>query len=152
MSQIHAEPASGEAAEDKTLGQLVAGAERDIVHLVRSEIDLAKAEITADVKRGGLGGGLLGGAGFFGYVALLFLSIGASLAIAAVLPIPTGFAFAVGFGIIGGLYLLGAALLALIGISNFKKLNKVRRTKQSLQDTMAVLKRGSGEEEEPAQS
>lgn len=138
MSQIHAEPASRESAEDKTLGELVALASADVSHLVRSEIDLAKAEITADLKRGGLGGGLLGGAGFFGYVALLFLSIAAALALGIVLPAAAGFA------IVGALYLLGAALLGLMGISNFRKLNKVRRTKQSLQDTMALFKRGKG--------
>lgn len=141
MSQIHAEPARGESAEEKTLGQLVANAERDIVHLVRSEIDLAKAEISADVKRGAVGGGMLGGAGFFGYVALLFLSAAAAFAIAIVLPLWAGFA------IIGGLYLLGAALLAMIGIGNFKRLNKVRRTKQAMQDTMAVFKRGKDKEQ-----
>lgn len=143
MSHIHAEPASGEATEDKTLGQLVASAERDIVHLVRSEIDLAKAEVTADIKRGGMGGGLLGGAGLFGYVAMLFLSIAASLALGLVLPVAAGFA------IVGGLYLLLAAVLALIGLNNFKKLNKARRTKQTFQDTMSIVKRDTGEATQP---
>lgn len=144
MSQIHAEPASGESAEDKTLGELVSLVSRDVSHLVRAEIDLAKVEITADIKRGGVGGGLLGGAGFFGYVALLFLSAAAAFAIAIVLPLWAGFA------IIGGLYLLLAALLALMGISNFKKLNKVQRTKQSVQETIAWAKRGF-KREQPAQ-
>lgn len=146
MAHIHAEPASGEATEDKTLGQLVTSAERDIVHLVRSEIELAKAEITADVKRGGMGGGLLGGAGFFGYVALLFLSIAAALALGLVLPVAAGFA------IVGALYVLAAAVLALAGMSNFKKLNKVRRTKKTFQDTMTLVKRGQGEQSEQVQA
>lgn len=142
MSHI-AEPATGEAAEDKTLGQLVTSAERDIVHLVRSEIELAKAEITADIKRGGMGGGLLGGAGFLGYVALLFLSIAAALALGIVLPVAAGFA------IVGGLYVLAAAVLGLIGMSNFKKLNKVRRTKKTFQDAMALIKRDKSEQAQP---
>ncbi len=136
MAQTEAEPATAEASEDKTLGQLVALAERDLAHLLRSEIELAKAEITADLKRGGLGGGLLGGGLFFIYVAVLFLSVTAALALGLVLPT------VVGFAIIGGLYLLLGALLALVALVNVRRLNLARRTRQTIQEAIALLKRG----------
>ena len=51
---------------ERTLGQLVADATADISTIVRSEIALAKAEITGEAKIAGKGAGLLGGAAFVG--------------------------------------------------------------------------------------
>lgn len=135
MSQTHAEPASGESAEDRTLGELVALVSRDVSHLVRSEIDLAKAEITADVKRGGVSGGLFAGAGFFGYVMLMFMSVAAALALGYVLPL------AVGFAIIGGIYLVLMVVFGLVGAVNLRYLNKAKRTLRTAQGTLAIVKR-----------
>lgn len=134
MSQAHAEDGAG--GEEQTLGQLVATAERDIVHLVRTEIDLAKMEITADLKRGGVSGGLLGGAGFFIYVSLLFLSVAAALAIGLAIPAVLGFL------IIGALYLLLAVMFALVGLRNVRKLNKAELTRKSLHDILSLFRRG----------
>lgn len=140
MSQTRVEPAEREAVEDKTLGELVALASRDVSHLVRSEIELAKAEVTADIKRGGLAGGMFGGAGFFGYLALLFLSVAAAFAIAM-----AGLPYAAAFGIVGGAYVLLAGLLALLGAGTLRRLDKVRRTKRTIQDTRALLRREKDE-------
>jgi hypothetical protein len=54
------------ATEDKSLGELVATATRDLSLLVHQEIALAKAEIKQDVAAAGKGAGLFGGAGFAG--------------------------------------------------------------------------------------
>ena len=48
----------------RTIGQLVADASRDVSTLVRSEIELAKAEVTGGLKVAGKGAGMLGAAGF----------------------------------------------------------------------------------------
>jgi hypothetical protein len=42
--------------------------------LVRQEVELAKSEIKTEVAKAGKGAGMLGGAGFAGYLVLLFLS------------------------------------------------------------------------------
>ena len=55
---------------ERTLGQLVADATQDVSTIVRSEIDLAKAEITADAKQAGKGAGMLVGAAVAGLLAL----------------------------------------------------------------------------------
>jgi len=41
---------------------------------MRQEMELAKAEIKAEVAKAGKGAGMLGGAGFAGYMVALFLS------------------------------------------------------------------------------
>ena len=48
---------------ERTLGQLVVDATNDVSSIVRSEITLAKAEISADAKVAGKGAGMFGGAG-----------------------------------------------------------------------------------------
>jgi len=63
---------SGNGTE-RTLGQLVADATQDISTIVRSEIALAKAEVTAEAKIAGKGAGMLAGAAFVGLLGLIFL-------------------------------------------------------------------------------
>ena len=58
-----------------SVGQLLSEVTRDLSTLMRQEIDLAKAEIKQEVTKTGKGAGMLGGAGFAGYMVLLFLSI-----------------------------------------------------------------------------
>ncbi|PRY68062.1 putative superfamily III holin-X [Glaciihabitans tibetensis] len=66
-------------SEDKaartSLGELLAEVTRDLSTLMRQEIALARAELTESAKRAGKGAGLLGGAGYAGFMAVLFLSI-----------------------------------------------------------------------------
>lgn len=62
-------------------GEVMGEAGAGMSTLMRQEIALAKAEIKAEIKRealkAGRGWGMLGGAGFAGYMALLFASIAA---------------------------------------------------------------------------
>ena len=58
-----------------SVGQLLSEVTRDLSTLMRQELDLAKAEIKQEVTKTGKGAGMLGGAGFAGYMVLLFLSI-----------------------------------------------------------------------------
>jgi len=57
------------------LGQLIGDITRDMSTLLRQEVALAKAEVTTEVTKTGKAAGMLGGAGFAGYMVLLFLSI-----------------------------------------------------------------------------
>ena len=58
-----------------SVGELVGNVTRDLSTLIRQELALAQAEIKAEVSKAGKSAGALGGAGFAGYFALLFLSI-----------------------------------------------------------------------------
>ena len=56
-----------------SLGDLVALAVSDITQLVKFEVDLAKLELKEDARRLGIGGVLLGVAGFVGCLVLMLL-------------------------------------------------------------------------------
>jgi hypothetical protein len=56
---------------------LVTAISRDLSTLMRQEIELAKAELRQEATKAGKGAGLLAGAGFAGYMVLLFASLAA---------------------------------------------------------------------------
>ena len=66
---------SEEKAATTSLGDLLGYVAKDVSTLMRQEIALAKAEIGDSAKKAGKGAGLLGGAGYAGLMAVLFLSV-----------------------------------------------------------------------------
>lgn len=122
--------------EEQSLGELVSMATRDVSQLIRSEIELAKAELRNDAKRAGIGAGMFGAAGFFGYVALLFLSVALGLGLAAV-GLPAWAAFL----IVGGLYLLLAATVGMVGMLNLRRMTKAQRTVRAVRANFDLVKR-----------
>ncbi len=68
---------TGAPAQDvsqQSVGELIGEVSRDLSTLMRQEMELAKAEIKAEVAKTGKAAGMLGGAGFAGYMVALFLS------------------------------------------------------------------------------
>lgn len=57
-----------------SIGQLLTGITRDTSTLVRQEIELAKAELRAEVSSAAKAAGMFGGAALGGFMVLLFLS------------------------------------------------------------------------------
>jgi hypothetical protein len=60
---------------DKSIGDLLGEISSDLSTLMRQEVQLATAEIKQEVAKTGKGAGMLAGAGFAGYMVLLFASI-----------------------------------------------------------------------------
>lgn len=100
---------SEQKAATTSLGDLLGEVSRDISTLMRQEVELAKAELKQSASRAGKGAGLLGGAGYSGLMAVLFLSIAAwwglghlidngwsALVVAAVWAIIAGVLYAIG--------------------------------------------------------
>jgi hypothetical protein len=58
-----------------SVGDLIGEVSRDLSTLMRQELELAKAEVKTEVSKTGKAVGMFGGAGFAGYMVLLFLSI-----------------------------------------------------------------------------
>ena len=126
----------GSTTDDRSLGELVATATRDLSLLVHQEVALAKAEIKQDVAAAGKGAGLFGGAGFAGVLALVFLSISAAYGISA-LGVPLG----CGFFAVGALYLIAAGILALSGKKKISQLSPpAEKTIQTVKDDVEMLK------------
>ena len=61
--------------EGTSVGALIGEVTRDLSTLMRQELELAKVEVKAEATKAGKGAGLMGAAGFAGYMVLLFLSI-----------------------------------------------------------------------------
>jgi hypothetical protein len=122
-------------ASEETLGALFANASRDLSALVRSEIELAKAEIRVDVENGAKGGAMFGAAGFLSVLAVILLSIAAAYGLVAA-GLHPGWAFL----IVAAVYLLVAALLAFIGKKTVSKVGPPERTIRTSKETAAFLK------------
>jgi hypothetical protein len=67
---------------EKPVAELVKQLSEQTSRLARQEVELAKAELTAKGKRAGIGLGMFGGAGVFGFYALGALTAASILALA----------------------------------------------------------------------
>jgi uncharacterized membrane protein YqjE len=125
---------------EQSIGSLVRDATAQVSTLVRAEVELARAEITSEVRKG------LQGSVFFivALVVLLFSLFFAFFAIAELLALWLN--RAASFGIVFGIMLLVAGLFGLLGYRRVRKIRKPERTISSLKESAQVLShRGRGE-------
>jgi len=127
------------AAEERTLGQLVSDASRDVSELVRYEVALAKAEVQRDIQRGLTAGGMFAGAGVLLLYALVALVIAAGLALALVMPAWAAFL------VVTGILVLLAVILGLLGYRQAKRISPPERTIRSTKETIAVVRNRGGD-------
>ena len=118
-----------------SLGELVAAASQNASILIRSEIELAKAELASEAKKAAVGGGMFGGAGLFAFFGFIFLSFGAVYGLDQ-----TDLGLWACYLIVAGAYLLLAGILAAIGLRSLKKIGPPKRTQRTVQETVATLK------------
>jgi len=97
------------AGQEPTLGALVHDLSQQASALVRSEVELAKAELAAKGKAAGVGAGMFGAAGLLGFYGGAVLITTAILALALVLP-----AWAAAL-IVAVVLFVAAAVAALVG-------------------------------------
>jgi hypothetical protein len=127
---------STDPRQERTLGQLVASATQDISTLVRSEIALAKAEVSVQVKKAGVGGGLLAAAAVVVFYSVYFLFTTMAEGIQA-LGLPRWASFL----IVTVFMLIVAAILGLLGVRKMKTVNPTpERTIAEAQETVAAVK------------
>lgn len=122
-------------AQERTIGQLIADATRDVSELVRHEIALAKTELKRDVAKVGTGAGLMGAAGFMGAVAFILLCIAGAYGL-----VEAGLAPWLAFLIVAAALLLIAAVLVLAGRSQLQNVTPPERTIATSKDTVAAIK------------
>jgi uncharacterized membrane protein YqjE len=124
------------AAAKESLGDLVALAVSDIAQLVRYEVDLAKLELKADARRLGIGAVLFGIAAFVGCLVLMVLSFAYAYGLMA-----AGIWGWAAFLIVAGTYVVLGALAVLIGFTRFKGLTGLRRTRTTVSEDIALIRR-----------
>ena len=120
---------------ERTVGQLVADATHDVQGIVRSEIALAKAEVSSGAKVMGKGAGLLGGAAFLGLLGLIFLFHTLARVLDIWLPISAS------YGIVTLILFVVAGVLGLLGKKALEKAKPApSRAIAEAKQTMATLK------------
>ena len=120
---------------DASLGELVRDAATHFSTLFRAEVELAKAEVTAEVRKGVKGSVFFIIALTIVLFSLFFLFITIAEILAIWLPQWAGFA------IVFGLMVASAAAFALLGWGRVRSIRKPERTISTIRDTGAALSR-----------
>ena len=130
---------SAGAASQESVGGLVSLAVKDITQLVRYELDLAKMELKTDVRRIGIGAALFGLSAFVGCLILMLLCFALAYGLMAL-----GIWGWAAFLITAGACVVVAALAVGVGILSVKKFGGLPRTRRTVSDDIAILRRGDG--------
>ena len=129
---------STDVDDEPTIGRLIVDATADISSLIRSEIELAKAEVRISIKAGGMGAALFAVAAFLAVLALIMLSVALAFFLAK-LPFV---GLALGFLIVFLLYAILAGIIAFIGLKKIKQVHAPEQTIAAVKSNKQVLKRG----------
>lgn len=129
-------PSEPGTSSEQSIGELVSQAVHDVTRLVRCEIDLAKLELREDAKRLGLAAALLAITAFTGCLILVLLCWAFAFGLIALGIWPWA-----AFLIVAGVCALLAALAVLVVVLKVKGVTGLRRTRKSVQEDIAVLKR-----------
>jgi hypothetical protein len=127
---------SEQKAATTSLGDLLSEVSRDISTLMRQEVELAKAELKQSAGRAGKGAGLLGGAGYAGAMALLFLSIAAWWGLGDLIE-SNGWSAV----IVAVIWAIVALILFMIGRKSLEEVEGAPRTVDSLKKIPETLKK-----------
>jgi hypothetical protein len=121
--------------EGASVGQLIGEVTKDLSALMRQELELAKAEMKIEAKKAGQGAGMVGAAGFAGYMVLMFLSIALWWALSHLVGHSwSALIVAVLWGTVG-------AVAFVMGRAKFREVNpKPERTVDTLQQVPSALK------------
>jgi hypothetical protein len=132
-------PVGTSRPEDTSIGQLIGDISDDLSRLLRQELELAKAEMRTEASKAGKAAGMLGGAGFAAYLAVVLLSFAVVFALANVMD--AGWAaliVALAWGIV-------AALLYRAGRTKLRTVSPVpQQTVETLKEDARWLKNPTG--------
>lgn len=127
------------SANDASVGSLVSLAVKDITQLVRYELDLAKIELKTDVRRVGISAALFGVSAFVGCLVLMLLCFALAYGLMAL-----GIWGWASFLITAGACVLLAGLAVGVGVLIIKRFGGLPRTRRTVSDDLALLRRGDG--------
>jgi Putative Actinobacterial Holin-X, holin superfamily III len=140
MAQPRPEPntvpgMTGQDISNTSVGEMIGQVAQDLSLLMRQELDLAKAEVKQEITKAGKAAGLLGGAGFAGYMVLLFGSIAAWWGLANVMD--QGWAAL----IVTGIWAVVGAVLFAVGRGRMKQVDpKPELTVETVKELPDTLK------------
>ena len=138
-SEPYRTSAATDARETRSVGEIVGDISQDMSTLIRQEMDLAKNEMKQEVAKLGKGAGMFGGAGLAGFFTLLFLSLALTWLLDDWLPLELAAL------IVGVLWGVVAAVLALRGRSEIKNAQpQLPVTQQTLKEDARWAKTQKG--------
>jgi Putative Actinobacterial Holin-X, holin superfamily III len=126
---------AGQDIDQVSVGELVGQVAQDLSLLMRQELDLAKAEVKQEAVKTGKAAGMLGAAGFAGYMVLLFASIALWWGLSNVMD--QGWAAL----IVTGVWAIIGAVLFVLGRDRMKQVNPTpERTVETVKEIPDALK------------
>jgi uncharacterized membrane protein YqjE len=133
---LNAEPVRQEG--EASVGSLVKDVSTHVSTLVRAEVELAKTEITAEVKKGVQGSIFFVIAGVVALFSLFWFFFAVSEAFNLIWPTQRWAGFAVTFVIM----LIVAGIAGLLGYVKVRRIRKPERSIEAARETVEVLRRG----------
>jgi uncharacterized membrane protein YqjE len=128
-----------EQVAETSVGELIGNISDDLSQLFRQEVELAKVELKQEAAKAGKAAGMLGGAGFAGYLAVVLLSFAAVFGLANVMD--AGWAAL----IIAVVWLIVGGVLYTTGSKQLKSVDPMpRRTVDTLKEDAKWLKNPTG--------
>ena len=121
----------------QSLGDLVAGAAKDMSQLVRYEISLAKSELKMDARRLGIAAALAVVGLFVGCLLVVLLCFAFAYGIEA-----AGIWLWAAFLIVAGTCLVLIGLAGLIAYGRIRKVTGMKMTRKTVVDDLSMLRRG----------
>ena len=132
-------------ASEPSIGDLVSQAIKDVTTLVKCEIDLAKVELRGDAVRVGLAAALGGTIMFFVFLILVALTFAYAFGLTTV-----GIWNWAAFLIVSGTWTVLAVICALVIRARLKGISGLRKTRESVQEDLAMLKQDEDTPARPA--
>ncbi len=123
-----------DVAGEQSVGGLIKDVMTQVSVLLRAEIELAKLEVGAEVKKA-----LRGSVFFIAALTIVMFSLFFFFFALAELLADLGFYRSAAFGIVWLLMILGAGLLGFLGYRKVKRLKAPERTIATIKDTAAAL-------------
>jgi hypothetical protein len=136
-SEHHLDAGASHTADEvrgSSIGDLMRQVTTDLSTLMRQEVELAKVEIRQEGKKAGKAAGFFGGAGFGGYMVVLFLSIALWAGLSNVMD--AGWAGL----IVAVIWAAIAAVLYSMGRKNAQRVRGLKQTNDSVQRIPDALK------------
>ena len=133
-----AEPATARPAkaDNRSVGDLVSDAINDLTQLVKFQVDLAKVELRADMRRLGLSGALIATSVFTAFLVLVMLCFALAYGLQTV-----GVWDWASFLIVAAVCVVLIAAAAGIVYLKMKRMSGLRKTRESVQGDLALLRR-----------
>ena len=120
---------------EPSIGELIGNISNDLSTLFRQEVELAKVEVKEEAAKAGKAAGMLGGAGFAGYLAVVLLSFALVFGLANVMD--AGWAAL----IVAVIWLIVGAVLYTSGRKKLKDVDPVpHRTVDTIKEDAKWLK------------